>query len=108
MPQCSQRTIDSTVFCWFCCFLTCLGSLPSGWLRSLWRAMMRAASKPPIMTMIQNNTFPTQASSENNVEHEAAAGIGQQHESKTHQRPAQGNAPAPAARVAAQQQPAKG
>src|SRR5690606_40886573 len=60
-----------------------------------------------MISTIQNSIFPTSASLQYDVKHKTAASVRQQQEGKAHQRPAQGNAPAPAACVAAYQQTAK-
>src|SRR5690554_6583356 len=60
-----------------------------------------------MISTIQNSIFPTSASLQYDVKHKTAASVRQQQEGKSHQRPAQGNAPAPAACVAAYQQTAK-
>src|SRR3546814_20593104 len=61
-----------------------------------------------MMTTTQNSIFPTLNPMQNDVEYKAAARIGQQQEGETDQCPAQGNTPAPAAQLAADQQASEG
>lgn len=89
-------------------FFACLGWRALLLPLAFWLDMMRAIIKMTIIATIQNNTFPTLASVQNDVDHKTAASIRQQQKGETHQCPAQGDAPAPAPHVAAQQQYAEG
>ncbi|KAG0769198.1 hypothetical protein G6F22_017399 [Rhizopus arrhizus] len=102
MPQCAQRTMDS-------------GAAGAGWLRralfcapacfaAAMRAAMRATNSTAMIRTTQNSNLPTSASMQNHFQHEPAAGVRQNQESKARQGPAQGYAAAPAPEVAAGQQ----